>query len=346
MQKYIINGRFLTQRVTGVQRYAREIIMQLDSFVEKGMFELAIPIGTSEQLNLHNINTVFVGKNKGILWEHLDFPIYVNKKNAIAVNFCNTAPFSSPGVVAIFDMKIREHPDFFSKRFILWYWILFANETRRAKLIFTDSYSAKSDILRFYQIAEDKIVVVPCAWQHYDRILYNEGTLQKYNLLKGEYYFAIGSLDPNKNFKWIAEHAKRNPGIVFAVAGAINQNVFSNNLGFECPSNMKLLGYVSDEEAKTLMRDCRAFLFPSFCEGFGMPPLEAISAGAKSIIVSDIPVMHELFENAARFISPYTYEGDFEKVVEITETDRKAILGKYSWFESAKIVYQTLLRLQ
>lgn len=47
---------------------------------------------------------------------------------------------------------------------------------------------------------------------------------------------------------------------------------------------MYLLGYVTDEEAKTLMRDCKAFLFPSFYEGFGIPPLEAVSAGAKKLL--------------------------------------------------------------
>lgn len=44
------------------------------------------------------------------------------------------------------------------------------------------------------------------------------------------------------------------------------------------------------------MRDCKAFLFPSFYEGFGIPPLEAISAGAKKIVASDIPIIKEILK--------------------------------------------------
>ena len=59
------------------------------------------------------------------------------------------------------------------------------------------------------------------------------------------------SLEPNKNFKWIAEEARKNADMTFAVAGSINRNVFSEGLGFELPPNMKLLGFVSDEEANS-----------------------------------------------------------------------------------------------
>ena len=121
--------------------------------------------------------------------------------------------------------------------------------------------------------------------------------------------------------------------------------VFSEGIGIECPDNMRLLGYVSDEEAKTLMRDCRAFLFPSFCEGFGMPPLEALSAGARAIVVSDIPVMHELFENGAYYINPTDSQIDLAAINQISDQTRKFVLDKYSWSKTARIVYQQIQRL-
>lgn len=86
--------------------------------------------------------------------------------------------------------------------------------------------------------------MIPNAWQHYERIAYDENALNKYGLEEGNYYFSMCSLEPNKNFKWIAEEAKENSDAIFAVAGSINKKVFADGLGFDCPENMKLLGYV------------------------------------------------------------------------------------------------------
>lgn len=104
---------------------------------------------------------------------------------------------------------------------------------------------------------------------------------------------------------------------------------------------MKLLGFVSDEEAKTLMRDCRAFLFPTFYEGFGIPPLEAISAGAKQVVVSDTQVMHEIFGDGVIYVDPSNYNIELSDFPEISETRILSLLKKYSWKKSA----ETLLKL-
>ncbi len=133
----------------------------------------------------------------------------------------------------------------------------------RAKKIITVSEFSKSEIVKYFKVDPDNITVIPNAWQHYE-----ESDMMKVHLVhmvleKNNYYFSMCSLEPNKNFKWIAEEARKNADMTFAVAGYINRNVFSEGLGFELPPNMKLLGFVSDEEAKTLMRDCSAFLFPT-----------------------------------------------------------------------------------
>ena len=344
MQKVIVNGRFFIHRVTGVERYAREILSELDKIIKPDELEIAIPPEVKDVPEYKNIKITKVGILNNRLWEHISFPIFVKRQNAVSLNLCNVAPLPSPGMVTIFDMKFRDHPEFFSKEFVLWYRLLFANVAKRAILIFTDSNSAKDDILRYYKIDESKIIVTPCAWQHYQRIGYDEDALGNYGLIKNEYYFAMGSLDPNKNFKWIAEAAKKNPDKIFAIAGSINKKVFAEGLGFECPENMKLLGYISDEEAKTLMRGCRAFLFPSFCEGFGIPPLEALSAGAKSIIVSDIPVMHELFGDSAVYVDPTQCNFNIDNAYYVTNAERTKILSKYDWNKSALILYREIIQ--
>lgn len=339
MKKIYINGRFLIHRITGVERFAIELLDELDKLISYGEMELVIPPEVEVIPNYKNIVIHRVGKLHNILWEHLSFPWYVIKNKGISLNLCNVAPLLFPGIVCIFDMKIKVHPEFFSKKFLIWYNILFFNATRRGKLIITDSIAAKNDILKYYPRLKDKnIRVVYPGWQHYARIGCDENALEKYSLKKNQYFFSMGSMEPNKNFKWIAEIASSKPEYIFAVSGSINKDIFSDGLGFYCPKNMKLLGYTSDEEAKVLMRECKAFLFPTIYEGFGIPPLEAMSAGACHVIVSDTEVMHEIFENAVTYINPLKSDFDISRFAQHQNsvTDPCQILKKFSWEKSAR----------
>lgn len=343
MNKVIINGKFLTQKTTGVQRYARELLYELDKYILDEEIFLAVPSNTTNIPTYKNIKVIKVGKRTGIYWEQIEFPLYVRKLQGISLNLCNVAPLLSPGIVCIFDMKIKMFPRFFNWKFRIWYNVLFFNQTNRARSVITDSEAAKKDILKYYpNLSKEKIQVISPAWQHFTRISYDENTLKKYCLERKKYLFAMGSMEPNKNFKWIADIAKNNSDEVFAIAGSINEKVFKDGVGFDCPDNMLLLGYVSDSEAKTLMRDAKAFLFPSFCEGFGIPPLEAMSANCSCLIVSDIPVMHEVFGDNVLYIDPNVAELDVDSLKLNSEEKAKKILEKYSWTTSAKKLLELL----
>ena len=97
------------------------------------------------------------------------------------------------------------------------------------------------------------------------------------------YVFALGSMAPHKNYKWIVEAAKKNPDIIFAVAGGKELTTFGTGGEIEEGNNLLYLGYISDEEAKALMINAMAFLFPSLYEGFGIPPFEAMAVGTEVI---------------------------------------------------------------
>lgn len=341
----IINGKFLAQKMTGVQRFAREICNELDTCIKPNQVIIAIPPNAFNVPSYKNIKIVKIGICSGLIWEQIIFPIYVRLKNGISLNLCNTAPLIRPDFVFIYDMKPLAHPEFFNKLFIIWYRIQFLNSTKRARLIFTDSKFAKREILKYYSsISEKKIHVIYPGWQHYERIAYDEDTLNRYNLQKNEYYFAISSMDPNKNFKWIASRAILNPSDTFVIAGGVNKSVFNIESKPYYPQNMQFIGYISDEEAKTLMRDCKGFLFPSIYEGFGLPPLEAMSVGANSVIVSDIPVMHEVFNNTVNYIINIDEKNNSNNTIisSSNNANKNMILSRYSWKRSAYKLLNTI----
>ena len=148
-RKIIINGRFLIHRVTGVERYAREIVNELDKIAESIKIEMAIPPEVTEIPKYKNIKIVRIGKLNNRLWEHLSLPLYVKRSNAISLNLCNVAPLLSPGIVCIHDVKIKATPQYFSKKFLIWYNLLFSNATLRAKKIITVSEFSKNEIIKY-----------------------------------------------------------------------------------------------------------------------------------------------------------------------------------------------------
>lgn len=341
MAKIVINGRFLGKQVTGVQRFAREIVAELDKIVKPGQFEIAIPPDVFAEIPLKNIKIVHIGKLKNRFWEHISFPLYALKKKKIPLNLCNVAPILKPGIATIHDVKVIAHPVFFSRKFVVWYKFLFLNIAKRSKIILTVSDFSKNEIVKHLGINSKKTKVIPNGWQHFEKIIADDCAIRKYKLKKKEYFFSISSLDLNKNFKWIVAVAQKNPNQIFAIAGGMNVKVFSNKFDFDVPENLKFLGYVTDEESKALMQNCKAFLFPSFYEGFGIPPLEALSVGS-SVIVSDIPVMHEIFGNTVHYIDPHNANVDIENLLLEPVESAETVLEKYSWEKSADLLFKTL----
>lgn len=187
--KIIVNGRFLLHKVTGVERYAREILAELDEIIESGKIEMAVPPEAERIPAYKNIKVVKVGKLQNRLWEHISFPWYVRKQKAVSLNLCNVAPLPSPGIVCIHDVKIKARPQDFSKKFLLWYKLLLLNACKRAKWIITVSEFSKREIFKYYGVDPERVVVIPNAWQHYEKIGFDEGALKKYGVEKDHYFF-------------------------------------------------------------------------------------------------------------------------------------------------------------
>lgn len=343
----LINGRFLTRKTTGVDRYAREIIKQLDELTYYSAIEmyLVYPAGVQieQPLHLNRIRPLPWGSHSGTFWEQFEFPKALKQYNGIGLNLCGSGPLVNPGIICIHDVSTRVNPHFFSRPFSLWHNIRLLFLTRRARSVITVSRFSKRELETYYPVTKGKIYVAPPAWQHMNEVQSDNDIFSKYPVLdERPFYYALSSLAPNKNLPWLIEAAKRNSDCTIAIAGGVDQRIF----GQEQPDgvdNTLFLGYVSDGESKALMERCSGFLFPTFYEGFGIPPLEALSCGAQ-IAVSDSDVMHEVYGDSARYIDPNI---PCDTLIDLfsNKVDRAVIentLSSYSWTKSARIIASVL----
>lgn len=282
-------------------------------------------------LKYKNIEVINAGILEGHLWEQIELPILVRKYSGKLLNLCNTAPIISPGIVTIHDIQTKVHPEFFSKKFALWYNFINKLNIKRSRKIITVSKFSKNEIVKYYGISENKIEVIYNGWQHMERVVADEKILDKLNLRNKEYILGVSSLNPNKNFKYILELAKIHPEYQFIIVGKKNIKVFSE-YNIENIDNLKWAGYVTDEELKTLYSKAKVFVFPSIYEGFGIPPLEALACGCENILVSNTSCLPEIYKNNAEYFNPY-------KIFRIEKTLNKKvknILLIYNWKNSAK----------
>ncbi|MGL4863986.1 MAG: glycosyltransferase family 4 protein [Cetobacterium sp.] len=336
----IINGRFLTQGITGVQRFAHEIIRELDNIVSPGEYKILAPKNIIyKELKYKNIEIEVCGNLVGHLWEQLELSFYVKKNKGQLLNLCNTAPIISPGIITIHDIQTRVHPEFFSKKFALWYNIMNKFNIKNSKKIITVSEFSKSEIVKYYKIPKEKISVIYNGWQHMDRIERDESILTKLKIKTEEYILGVSSMNPNKNFKYILGLAKLHPEYKFVIVGKKNSNVFKDGSVDEL-RNLTWAGYITDEELKSLYANAKAFVFPSFYEGFGIPPLEAIACGCKNIFVSNKSCLLEVYKEKVNFINPYS----LKKLNIQSQKLNVSILSDYLWNVESKKLYKIMKR--
>lgn len=346
--KYVINGAFLTEPVMGVQRYAYEVIRRMDALLCKEScaaksvsLEVLIPDEDKPQdYGLRAIRPVHRGRSGGKLWEQLTYAKYLWESRAEGIALCNAVPlFARTYAVCVHDIAFRTHGEYFREKGA-WHEKLYRRAMYRkafhsAQQIITVSAFSRKEISGNYRLKNPDILIAGNGWQHMKQVDIDENIFQKYqDIRKENYYFYMASLAPNKNLRWIVDNARFNPQAQYILAG----RPLGAESGADGADNIRYVGYVTDGEAAALMKYCRAFLFPSIYEGFGIPPLEALSLGAR-IVVSDIPVFREIYGDAAYYINPYSPKVMIEKMLadrNIAPFAVQEVLQRYSWDQTAE----------
>jgi glycosyltransferase involved in cell wall biosynthesis len=347
-KKVFINGRFLTAPLTGVQRTAYELILALDNLLNTAENSTDFTLIYSGELKnppvLKNIKLLKKGILKGNLWEQLELPLYT--WGSLLLNCCSIAPlFKRKQFVIIHDASALVNKHFFSRAFNLWYGFAIPWLGRVCIKVITVSQFSKAELIKHAGINEQKIQVIYNAANH----VLIPGTpdqefINKINSYK-PYCLAVSSLGANKNYSGLNAAFKLinfSPYNLVIAGGAVG--VLSSS---PVNGNAKYLGYVTDCELKYLYQNASLFIFPSFYEGFGIPPLEAMSLGCP-VVASYTSSIPEVLDNACAYFDPYDIQDIAKKTASLIHDEQRLTqlkdLGyrqaeKYSWQKSAIALY-------
>ena len=348
--KILINGYFLCRKITGIERYAIEITSRLDKLSIPGEIFIIVPGNYNIIPDYKNITIIkYKKKIPHILWQMIYVQTFLFfNPGYIVMDFGNTCLPFFPGIIFLHDIYCKLFPQDFTgfkdkivRIYNCWQYSLIA---RKAKQIFTVSDYIKNQIINIYKTNPDKISVIYSSCDHFKKINADNSIFNDFSVLNKPFYFSLGSLSKRKNIRWIINYAKKNPDKLFAISGTSLPTVKTVELNNKIPKNIILLGYLDDAKVKALMNKCRAFLLPSYYEGFGLTPLEALSCGA-AIVISKAASLPEIYGNTAYYIDPYNTDIDLDKLLKQTVDKPDKILNKYSYDISAEKIYKIIKQI-
>ena len=367
----IVNARFLTQKVTGTQRFAINISRELKKLRPDTVF-LAPPAILDHDLAVElDVKTVGSSNYRiyrnlrlpaNLLWEQIDLPGWLKKRgNPPLLNLVNLAPlFYANNFITIHDLAFRLYPQYFSRRFAFLYNLIVPRLARRAQRIFTVSQYSKKTLEQQLKIPAEKITVS-----------YNAVDTNRWTSLKSQhspypwpYILAVGALEPRKNLaRLIAAFQKlNNDNLRLVIVGSANKEVFKKEAIYS-PDKESLstdkqhiifTGYLADQQLNALYSHAVCFCYPSLYEGFGLPPLEAQAQGCP-VIVSNRTSLPEVFATSALYCNPEDINDIQEKLETILNDSRlrqslitsgHENLNRFSWKKSASIIAEAVINKQ
>lgn len=273
--------------------------------------------------------------------------------------------YAAKTVTMVFDLSVTLHPEWHPEERVRIFKRQFAKGLQKSAKVLTATQFVKGQIIEHLKVPEEQIEVTPISC---NKDIFRPGTGEAITRTFGkttlpkDYIVFVGSIEPRKNilgllsaYVLLPENVKKNLSIVFcgpegwknsAVHDFIDKNKLKEKIVF--------LHYISDDDLARVYRGAVALVYPSFYEGFGLPPLEAMCCGCPAI-VSDIPPHRELCGDAALYAQPARPEEIAKGIEAVYQSAaermrlREAGLARaelFSWERAASQTLQVFNRVQ
>lgn len=300
-----LNGRYLSQPQSGVQRFAGELaraIARMDW--PQGQEPVLLAPRTTLMLPPEGVGlpVVSCGHLKGQAWEQFD--LARSHKGRFLINPGNTAPvFGRHQLVVLHDAAVFAQPEGYSWKFRLWYKVLQTLLCHTKTRIVTVSDFSRQELSRYLKVSPKRIEVIPEGCEHIARVTPDTSVLRRHGLEGRAFVLAVGNLAKHKNLGALTTLSRdlQQRGVPLVISGGIDKSVFSGQVNL--PQSALYVGRVTDEELHALYSAASCFVFPSLYEGFGLPAIEAMACHCP-VVAADIPALKEVCGNAALYVDP------------------------------------------
>jgi glycosyltransferase involved in cell wall biosynthesis len=352
-QSIAVNGRFLSQAVTGVQRYAVELMSAIDRLLSTRQIEpvpvtVYVPPDARIAPAWKTVCVERIGRFTGQFWEQID--LASRARGSLLFTPCGGAPVVHPHqVITIHDAAIFRTPEAYTAIYRNYYKVLQRVLARKAEHLITVSQFSRRELIECLCIPVEKISTTWNSGEHILGISRDNSILEKHGFLHSRsYVLGVGSRNVNKNLNRLVEafNILDDHAVDLVIAGESNRAIFGESGNYS--QRVKEIGFVSDGELRALYENAACFVFPSLYEGFGIPPLEALTLGTP-VIVSRAAALPEVFGDSAVYCDPHAPLDIAEKIRGVLQgkiPDRNAAqlrASQFTWEECARKTWKILV---
>lgn len=355
--KLLIDAHVFDGKYQGTRTYLQGIYSYMTKHKDIDFYFAAYNIENLKNIfgisnNIHYIKLSSSNKVKRLC---IEFPKIIKQYKIDYAHFQYITPIikNCKEIVTIHDILFLDFPQFFPLSYRIKKSLLFRYAAYRADLLLTVSNYSKDTIIQHFNISNKEIYITPNAVLFPGEEYELPDIKRKYNIDK--YILSVSRIEPRKNHQLLLrayvelDLYKKNIKLVLVGAKDLKNKIFNdyyNSLSDEIKKSILII-QVTNSELIALYKNASLFVFPSFAEGFGIPPIEAISYGCQTLCSNQTAMKEFDFFND-NFFSPYDLEDLKNKIIKNlninnTKEQVQSINKKYNWEKVSDLFYKILI---
>jgi glycosyltransferase involved in cell wall biosynthesis len=349
--KLLINASMLGEKPSGLGVYSENCIRGLSKKINSTLisskeFSLDAAVEIQPPRNI-SIGSGMLAALRRIIW------LKKTEIDPVRLIYSPTHhgfPSHTNQIITIHDLICLKFPGQHIFQFLYFKFIL-PGTIKNCRAIFTVSNASKKEIALTYSYPEEKIYVIS---NGVDTSIFRESGIKKYT---DPFLLMVGARYPHKNVEEVLANSifwsEKYRLVITSCHGRYKKKLQAIIADKKIENRVVFLDYVQFDELVGLYQNCRALIYPSKLEGFGIPPLEAIACGSP-VIASEIPVHKEILAGAAFFVKlgePLSWKQAFDALEKPDEIKKKLSAGKkrlsvYTWSNAVEVLAKSLLQVE